>query len=143
MSELHGADWAQPAYRLDLDAGPLLVVPVALIALLLQAPVPGAQLVHLELPSCTLSANPQEVLVHELEIEADGTLLWDGQALLNSAELDQKLRALALLRSERQAEVHIRPSPLVDFGAVVAVFAAIQRNGLQRMGIVVPEWQVR
>jgi biopolymer transport protein ExbD len=66
-------------------------------------------------------------VIHEVSIDSDGTVFWDGQALAAAAALDARKHAVS---------AHIKPDRLVDYGTMAAVLASVQRNGVRKMGMV-------
>lgn len=74
--------------------------------------------------------------VHQVSIDFDGHLYWDGQALSGAAALDAKLHAIGHARAVDQAEVVIKPDKWVDYGAGAAVMASAQRHGVVKLGMV-------
>lgn len=75
-------------------------------------------------------------LVQTVVIDFDDTVYLDGQALVSRAALDAKMRAIGAVDWSEQAEVRISPNKLATYGAVIAVMAAAQRNGVRKMGVV-------
>jgi biopolymer transport protein ExbD len=77
------------------------------------------------------SAPPQVVTV---DVDFDGTVFWNGEALPNRTALETRLSATAALPD--QPEVHLRPNKLVEYKDVAAVLASAQRLGVTKLGIV-------
>ena len=70
-----------------------------------------------------------------IDIDFDGTIMWNGEVFADTATLDTKLRAVAATRPQ-QPEVHLRPNKLVTYRTVAAVMAAAQRLGVTKIGLV-------
>jgi len=118
----------------DINTTPLIdVMLVLLIMLIITIPV-QRHVVKLDLPQ----ANTPPVLtpppVDEIDIDFDGTILWNGNVLPTRAALEAQLAALA--SQPTQAELHIRPDKLTDYRYVAEVLAEAQRLGVQKIGIV-------
>jgi len=69
-----------------------------------------------------------------IDIDFDGTVLWNGEALPNQQVLEQKLQQAAA--QPDQPEVHIRPNKLVEYKSVAMVLASAQRLGVTKLGMV-------
>ena len=72
--------------------------------------------------------------MHEVFIDFDGTVSWDGVALADQAAVEVKLSEVAA--EPDQSEVHIKPNKLAEYGSVSTVMAAAQRLGVKKMGMV-------
>ncbi|PTT87061.1 biopolymer transporter ExbD [Pelomonas sp. HMWF004] len=126
---------AEPEALMDVNTTPLIdVMLVLLVMLILTIPV-QLHSITMELGGKPISAKQQPV-VHEVAIDFDGAVSWDGQILAGPAALDDKMREAGALTLADQPEVHIRPHKLADYSAVTAVLAAVQRNGVRKMGVV-------
>jgi biopolymer transport protein ExbD len=75
-----------------------------------------------------------EPVVVTVDIDFDGTVLWNGEVLANRAALEQKLAQAAAIPD--QPEVHIRPNKLVEYKSVATVLATAQRLGVTKLGMV-------
>ena len=73
-------------------------------------------------------------VVVTIDVDFDGTVLWNGETLPDAQALDAKLREAAAQTD--QPEVHLRPNKLVAYKSVAAVMAAAQRLGVTKLGIV-------
>jgi biopolymer transport protein ExbD len=90
--------------------------------------------VKLNLPT----ANPPPPLVQpqvvEVDIDFDGTILWNGTVVPDRQTLDADLSGLAA--QPTQPELHVRPDKLTDYKYVAEVLATAQRLGVQKIGII-------
>jgi len=68
-----------------------------------------------------------------IEIDFDGTVLWNGDAI-DDATLNAKFRSAAA--QPVQPEFHIRPNKLVTYKYVAHVMAAAQRDGVTKIGLI-------
>ena len=122
-----------PEPMMDVNTTPLIdVMLVLLVMLIITIPI-QLHTINLDMPPPNNTPPPTPPVVHEVFIDFDGTLSWDGEAITTSV-LDQKLTAVAA--EPDQPEVHIKPNKLVDYGAVAAVMASAQRHGVKKMGMV-------
>ena len=133
MSVGEGGTDADP--MMDINMTPLIdVLLVLLVMFIITIPV-MTHAVKLDMPRAqnTPQQNVQPVVIN-LEIDFDGTVLWNGETLPDAQALDAKLREAAAQTD--QPEVHLRPNKLVAYKSVAAVMAAAQRLGVTKLGIV-------
>lgn len=120
----------------EVNTTPLIdVMLVLLVMLIITIPI--------QLHSVNLNINSQPSTppvvppeVHQVSIDFDGHLYWDGQALPGATALEAKLQAIGLVNASDQAQVVIKPDKWVDYGAVAAVMASAQRHGVVKLGMV-------
>ena len=123
-----------PETMLDVNTTPLIdVMLVLLVMLIITIPI-QLHSVNLDMPAGNPPPPTKEPVVHEVFIDFDGTVSWDGVALPNHAAVEAKLAEIAA--EPDQSEVHIKPNKLVEYGNVAAVMAAAQRLGVKKMGMV-------
>ncbi|MDR1854022.1 MAG: biopolymer transporter ExbD [Azoarcus sp.] len=125
---------AAPEVMVDINTTPLIdVMLVLLIMLIVTIPI-QLHAVKLDLPQ----GNPPPPLVEpevvRINIESDGIVYWNGEAVESLAVLEPRLQAAAL--QPTPPEIHVRPDRAVLYDTVAAVMAAIQRNGLTKVGLV-------
>jgi biopolymer transport protein ExbD len=70
----------------------------------------------------------------KIDIDADGTVSWNGQAMPDRAALERRLQTVAAMPV--QPEIHLRPNQLVAYKSVIAVLASAQRLGVTKIGVV-------
>lgn len=123
----------EPQVMMEINTTPLIdVMLVLLIMLIITIPV-QLHSVKLDLPVATDAPPPLEKpQVVSIRIEPDSTVLWDGQPVALE-QLETRLEAMARLADT--PELHIRPDRAAGNGTVVAVMAAIQRHGLEKVGL--------
>jgi biopolymer transport protein ExbD len=125
----------EPEALVDINTTPLIdVMLVLLIMLIVTIPV-KLHAVHLDLPDD--SPPPQELpepAAVRIEIAPDGTIRWNGEAVPPGPGLDARLAALAALPV--QPQLHVHPDRHAAYRFVARVFAAAQRNGANKIGIV-------
>jgi biopolymer transport protein ExbD len=72
--------------------------------------------------------------VIELEIDFDGTVVWNGTVVPNIETLEGFFRNEA--NKDPQPEIHLRPDRRALYDTVARVLAAAQRNRMKRIGFV-------
>ena len=83
----------------------------------------------------------KEPVVVTIDVDFDGTVLWNGEALTDRNVLESRLSQAASLAD--QPEVHLRPNKLVEYKSVAAVMASAQRLGITKLGMVGNEQLVK
>ena len=132
MSVGEGGTNAEP--MMDINMTPLIdVLLVLLVMFIITIPV-MTHAVKLDMPRAqnTPQQNVQPVVIN-LEIDFDGTVLWNGSAVTIDS-LDSYFRREAAI--DPQPELHIRPNKRASYDVVARVLAAAQRNGLRKIGFV-------
>ena len=118
----------------DINTTPLIdVMLVLLIMLIITIPI-QLHSVNLNMPQGAPPAQQKEPVVVTIDIDFDGTILWNGEALTDRTALEDRLQRVAA--EPDQAEVHIRPNKLVEYKAVATVLASAQRLGVTKLGMV-------
>jgi biopolymer transport protein ExbD len=123
-----------PQEMVDINTTPLIdVMLVLLIMLIITIPI-QTHAVKLNLPV----GNPPPPLtpppVVQLDVDFDGTILWNGLIVPDKADLESHL--LAAATSPDQPEIHLRPNKLVKYGVVAMIMASAQRLGVTKIGLV-------
>ena len=124
----------EPEVMMDINTTPLIdVMLVLLIMLIITIP---AQLhsVNLDMPVATTTPHKTDPVVNRIDIDADSSMRWNGQALPDRQALTTRLTEAAALQP--QPELHIRSHAKAKYEAAVAVLAGAQRAGLTKLGIV-------
>jgi len=117
----------------EINTTPLIDVLLVLIVTLIITLPMMTQAVNLDLPqSPPRDQAPPEVV--NLDIDFDGTVVWNGTPVANFEQLEGYFRAES--RKTPQPEIHLRPDPYVKYDVVAKVLAAAQRNRLRRIGFV-------
>ncbi|HET7794710.1 MAG TPA: biopolymer transporter ExbD, partial [Rhizobacter sp.] len=73
-------------------------------------------------------------VVVTIDIDFDGSIFWNGEALPSREALEARLSATAA--QPDQPEVHLRPNKLVEYERVALVMASAQRLGVSKLGMV-------
>jgi biopolymer transport protein ExbD len=118
----------------EINITPLIdVMLVLLITLIFSLPLmTHAIKIDMPRPGAASNQTPPEVI--NLDIEFDGTLVWNGTVLTGLEQLEGYLRTAA--RKDPQPEIHLHPDRLAKYDYVAKVLASAQHNRLQRMGFV-------
>ena len=118
---------------MDINMTPLIdVMLVLLIMFIITIPV-MTHAVKLDMPRASNGPSLAEPVVINLEIDFDGTVLWNGTAVEYEA-LEGYFRREAA--NDPQPELHIRPSKRAKYDVVARVLASAQRNGMRKIGFV-------
>ena len=118
---------------MEMNMTPLIdVLLVLLVMFIITIPV-MTHAVKLDMPRPTNAAKLSDPVVIKLEIDFDGTVLWNGSPVTVDS-LDGYFRREAA--NDPQPELHIRPNKRASYDVVARVLAAAQRNGLLKIGFV-------
>jgi biopolymer transport protein ExbD len=120
----------------DINTTPLIdVMLVLLVTLIVSLPV-MTHAVKLDMPNVTNPPPPpdQQPEVINLEIDGDGTVVWNGSPV---ASLEQLQGYFATeTTKDPQPEIHLRPDRRAKYDVVAKVLAAAQRNHMKKIGFV-------
>jgi biopolymer transport protein ExbD len=129
-----GGSSGDPDVMVDINTTPLIdVMLVLLIMLIITIPI-QLHSVNLNMPAGTPPPAQREPVIVTIDIDFDGTVLWNGEALSDRNTLESRLQKVAL--EPDQPEVHIRPNKLVEYKSVAMVLASAQRLGVTKLGMV-------
>ncbi|MEO8936629.1 MAG: biopolymer transporter ExbD [Burkholderiaceae bacterium] len=124
----------EPEVMVDMNTTPLIdVMLVLLIMLIITIPI-QLHAVNLNMPAGNPPPPPSPPEVVQLDIDFDGTVVWNGEVQPTRAAMESKMAAA--VAQPVQPEVHIRPNKLVAYRSVAAVMASAQKLGLSKIGIV-------
>ena len=129
-----------PEVMIDINTTPLIdVMLVLLIMLIITIPI-QTHAVKLNMPVGTPPPDvPPQVVT--IEVDFDGTMVWNGDILRDRADLETHLRGAAAMAV--QPEVHLRPNKLVKYESVAMLMASAQRLGLTKIGLIGQEQFIR
>jgi biopolymer transport protein ExbD len=119
----------------DINTTPLIdVMLVLLVTLIMSLPI-MTHAVKLDMPQANNPPPPDmrpEVI--ELEVDFDGTVVWNGTVVPSINTLESYFR----VESDKipQPEIHLRPDRRVKYDHVAKVLAAAQRNRMKKIGFV-------
>lgn len=120
----------------EMNTTPLIDVMLVLLVMLIVTIPIQTHAVKLDLPQANNSTPPSDVkpVVVDLEIDFDGTVIWNGSPVSSRAQLDKYLEDTA--NQVPQPEVHLRPNRLAKYDAVARTLADAQRLGVTKIGFV-------
>lgn len=118
----------------EMNTTPLIDVMLVLLVMLIVTIPIQTHAVKLDMPVNKPSTPPEPPEVVELQVDFDGTVLWNGNVVSNMGQLNGYLNTVAA--QPKQPEIHIRPHKLVKYEYVAKVMAAVQRLGLKKMGLI-------
>jgi biopolymer transport protein ExbD len=121
---------------MDINTTPLIdVMLVLLIMFIITIPV-MTHAVKLDMPRPNPNEleNPIPPEVINLEIDFDGTVLWNGTTVTSFNTLEGYFRTEAA--KDPQPELHVRPNKRVKYDYVAKVLALAQRQRIQKIGFV-------
>lgn len=125
---------SEPDVMVDINTTPLIdVMLVLLIMLIITIPI-QTHAVKLNMPVNTPQQPLKPPVVVSIDVDFDGTILWDGQVIPDRNTLEYKFQQLAQL--DDQPEVHLRPNKLASYKDVALVMASAQRLGVTKIGLV-------
>ncbi len=125
---------ADPEPMMEVNMTPLIDVMLVLIIMLIITIPKQNHSVNLNMPVGTPPPPTVEPIVITIDVDFDGTILWDGAVVPDRKTLDAKLAAVAATAD--QPEVHLRPNKLVSYKYVAGVMASAQRLGVTKIGMV-------
>jgi len=119
----------------NMNLVPLIDVMLVLLILFIVTIPIQTHAVKLDMPTPTDAPPPDvESVVIDLEVDFDGTVIWNGSAVANRASLRAYLRDIGDV--ENQPEIHLRPNRLARYEAVARVLADAQSLGVTKIGFV-------
>ena len=123
-----------PDVMVDINTTPLIdVMLVLLIMLIITIPI-QTHAVKLNMPVGTPPPPLVAPEVITVEVDFDGTILWNGLVIPDRPALEAQLQAAAA--QAVQPELHLRPNKLVTYKHVAGVMATAQRLGVTKIGLI-------
>ena len=126
-------DGGEADVMMDINTTPLIDVMLVLIIMLIITIPIQLHSVNLNMPTGTPPPVVEPVVV-TIDIDFDGTVLWNGEAVTDRGGLEARLAQAAA--QPDQPEVHIRPNKLVEYKSVALVLASAQRLGVTKLGMI-------
>jgi biopolymer transport protein ExbD len=118
----------------EINTTPLIdVMLVLLIMLIITIPI-QLHSVNLNMPIGNPPPPTVPPVVITVDVDFDGTVLWNGEIIPDRDQLEARLADAAA--QPVQPEVHLRPNKLVQYDKVAAVMASAQRLGVTKLGLV-------
>ena len=141
MAMVVGSKQRDADVMVDINTTPLIdVMPVMLIMVIITIPI-QTHAVKLNMPIGKPPPSTTQPQVVTIDVDFDGTIIWNGEQVATRAELENRMRSAAAMAE--QPEIHLRPNKLVKYRNVAMVMASAQRLGLTKLGIVGHEQFVR
>jgi biopolymer transport protein ExbD len=129
----NGSPSGDPDVMVEMNTTPLIdVMLVLLIMLIVTIPI-QLHAVRLDLLGARAPTATQPDVVR-IDIDAQGGVRWNGEAVADRAALQARLAQVASLPV--QPELRLRSDGQTPYGAVMAVMANAQRLGLTKIGVV-------
>jgi biopolymer transport protein ExbD len=123
-----------PEPLVDINTTPLVdVLLVLLVMLIITIPI-QLSAVGLEMPGRSAPRPPTPPVVVQLDVNAAGQYLWNGEPLADRAALDARLAEAA--GQTEQPELHLRADRRAKYAPVAAALTSAQRAGLVKIGLV-------
>jgi biopolymer transport protein ExbD len=141
MAMTVGSSRGEAEVMVDINTTPLIDVMLVLIIMLIITIPIQTHAVKLNMPVGTPPPKTVEPEIVTIDVDFDGTLIWNGQVLSGRPELEARLRGIA--GQQVQPELHLRPNKLVKYRHVATVMASAQRLGLTKIGLVGQEQFIR
>jgi biopolymer transport protein ExbD len=122
-----------PEVMIDINTTPLIDVMLVLIIMLIITIPIQTHAVKLNMPvgNPPPPAIPPEVVT--VEVDFDGTILWNGDQV-DRPTLEAKFKSASAMPV--QPEFHLRPNKLVTYKHVAHVMATAQRLGITKIGLI-------
>jgi biopolymer transport protein ExbD len=119
----------------DINTTPLIdVMLVLLVTLIVSLPI-MTHAVKLDMPQNNNPPPPdQRPEVIDLEIDFDGTVVWNGTVVQSLGQLEGYFGEES--KKDVQPEIHLRPDRRAKYEYVAKVLAAAQRNRMKKIGFV-------
>ena len=125
---------ADPEPMMEMNMTPLIDVMLVLIIMMIITIPKANHSVNLNMPVGTPPPPTKEPVVITIDVDFDGTVLWDNVVVPDRGTLEAKLTDVAA--QPDQPEVHLRPNKLVSYKVVAGVMASAQRLGVTKIGLV-------
>jgi biopolymer transport protein ExbD len=123
-----------PEVMVDINTTPLIdVMLVLLIMLIITIPI-QTHAVKLNMPVGSPPQQTEPPVVILVEVDFDGTVIWNGETVPDRPTLDGRFINAAAMPV--QPEFHLRPNKIVSYKHVAAVMASAQSNGITKIGLI-------
>lgn len=118
----------------EINTTPLVdVMLVLLVIFIITAPLITHSL-RLDLPDAKASAAAESVDTISLAIDEKGVVFWNGEALANHSDLDQRLAKAA--RLQPQPPLQLRADRNTRYQTIADILSSAQQAGISRIGFV-------
>ena len=127
-----GTDENEPI--MEMNTTPLIDVMLVLLVYLILSLPPSTHAVKLDMPQGHAIPPPVPPEVITLEVDFDGTYIWNGTSVSDLTTLESYFKRAA--KQIPQPELHIQPNKRVKYNYVALALAVAQRNEITRIGFV-------
>ena len=134
MSVGSGDGSKEPEVMMEMNTTPLIDVMLVLIIMLIITIPVQTHAVKLNMPIGNPPPPLVEPVIVRIDVDFDGTVLWNGEIVADRNALEGRL--LAAASEAVQPEVHLRPNKLAQYKDVAMVMASAQRLGVTKLGII-------
>jgi biopolymer transport protein ExbD len=134
MSVGSGDGSKEPEVMIEMNTTPLIDVMLVLIIMLIITIPIQTHAVKLNMPVGNPPPPLVQPIVVQIDVDFDGTVLWNGEIIADRNALE--VRLLSAASESVQPEVHLRPNKLAQYKDVAMVMASAQRLGITKLGIV-------
>ena len=134
MSMNVGGSGGESEPMMEMNMTPMIDVMLVLIVMMIITIPKANHSVNLNMPVGTPPPPTKEPVVITIDVDFDGTILWDNAVIPDRGTLEAKLTEVAAQAD--QPEVHLRPNKLVSYKVVAGVMASAQRLGVTKIGLV-------
>ena len=124
----------EPEVMMEVNTTPLIDVMLVLIVMLIITIPIQTHAVKLNMPVGNPPPPLKPPTVVQIDVDFDGTVLWNGEILADRPALEARL--LDAAQQPEQPEVHLRPNKLAQYKSVAMVMASAQRLGITKLGVV-------
>jgi biopolymer transport protein ExbD len=124
---------------MEINTTPLIDVMLVLIIVLIMSIPVMTHATKLDMPQTNNPPPPVRPEVIEIDIDFDGTIVWNGTIVQGIPQLEGYFRSArqgAEAAGRPQPEIHLRPDRRSRYEVTALVMAAAQRNRMQKMGFV-------
>jgi len=122
------------APMMELNMTPLIDVMLVLIVVLIISIPIMTHATKLDMPQTNNPPPPVRPEVIQIDIDFDGTVVWNGTVVAGIPQLEGYFRAER--GKDPQPEIHLRPDRRSRYETTALVMAAAQRSGMKKMGFV-------
>ena len=126
-----GNESGEGEVMVEMNTTPLIDVMLVLLTLLIITLPIQTHAVKLDMPKPNQKPPPTPPVVVTLEVDFDGTILWNGTPV-DRKTLDSYLADAA--SDDPQPEIHLQPNRLAKYDQVAIVLADAQRIGVTHIG---------
>ncbi len=134
MSVGGGKSSSEPDVMSEMNMTPLIDVMLVLIIMMIMTIPIQNHSVNLNMPVGDPPPPLTPPVVVTINVDFDGTVVWDGVVIPDRPTWEAKLKEVAA--KPKQDEVHLGPHKMVEYKYVAAVLASAQRLGVTNIGLV-------